>query len=105
VNGTDETYGFSRICIPHALIEPEIAVIIDDGLTEVLYPNCTLRDDGFHRWIYFAYQHSTHEILIIPEFWPMIFLSTLMVITLWHSFFQKTGNETEIEHPMDVSDG
>jgi parallel beta-helix repeat protein len=89
VNSTDETYGFSRICIPHALIEPEIAVIIDDGLTEVLYPNYTLRDDGFCRWIYFAYQHSAHEILIIPEFWSMIFLSTLMVITLWYLFFRK----------------
>ena len=31
-----ETCGFCRICIPHAFIEPEIAVIIDDGLTEVL---------------------------------------------------------------------
>jgi hypothetical protein len=89
VNGTDETCGFCRICIPHALIEPEIAVIIDDGLTEVLYLNYTLRDDGFRRWIYFAYQHSTHEILIIPEFWSMIFLSTLMVITLWCLFFRK----------------
>jgi parallel beta-helix repeat protein len=89
VNGTDETYGFSRICIPHALIEPEIAVIIDDGLTEVIYPNYALRDDGFCRWIYFAYQHSAHEILIIPEFWSMIFLSTLMVMTLWYLYFRK----------------
>ena len=89
VNGTDEAYGFCRICIPHALIEPEIRVIIDDGLTEVLCPNYTLRDDGFCRWIYFAYQHSAHEILIIPEFWSMIFLSTLMVMTLWYLYFRK----------------
>lgn len=105
VNGTNGTFGFCRICIPHALIEPEIAVIIDDGLTEVLYLNYTLRDDGFRRWIYFAYQHSTHEILIIPEFWSMIFLSTLMVITLWYLFFRKLEMRLRLKHSMDVSDG
>ena len=82
VNGTDETYGFCRVCIPHALIEPEISVLIDDGLTEVLYQNYSLRDDGFCKWIYFAYQHSVHDILIIPEFWPLVLLSTLTVSTL-----------------------
>jgi len=83
----------------------EIAVIIDDGLTEVLYLNYTLRDDGFRRWIYFAYQHSMHEILIIPEFWSMIFLSTLMVITLWYLFFRKLEMKLRLKHSMDVSDG
>jgi len=89
VNGTDETYGFCRMCIPHVLIEPEIAVIIDDGLTEVLYPNFTLRDDGFCRWIYFAYQHSKHEILVIPEFSPVFFLLTLLLVALWCSSLKK----------------
>jgi parallel beta-helix repeat protein len=85
VNGTDEIYGFCRICIPHVLIEPEITVIIDDGLTEVLYPNFTIHDDGFCRWIYFAYQHSKHEILIIPEFSPVFFLLTLLLAALCYS--------------------
>ncbi len=93
VNGTDETYGFCRMCIPHILIEPEIAVIIDDGLTEVLYPNFTLRDDGFCRWIYFAYQHSKHEILIIPEFSPVFFLLTLLLVALWCSSLKKLKNK------------
>lgn len=89
VNGTDETFGFCRICIPHTLIEPEIVVLIDDGLTEVLYPNYTLRDDGFCRWIYFEYQHSTHEILIIPEFQSVILFSTLIVATLCCSLLKR----------------
>jgi len=88
VNGTDETCGFCRISIPHALVEPEIVVIIDDGLTEVLYSNYSLHDDGFCRWIYFTYQHSAHEILLIPEFWPLAFLSTLMIATLWCSLLK-----------------
>lgn len=89
VNGTYETHGFCRICIPHALIEPEIVVIIDDGFTEVLYSNYTLRDDGFCRWIYFAYQHSTHEILIVPEFCLTISLSILMIASFWCLLFKK----------------
>ena len=93
VNGTDETYGFCRMCIPHVLIEPEIVVIIDDGLTEVLYPNFTLRDDGFRRWIYFAYQHSKHEILVIPEFSPVFFLLTLLSAALWCSSLKKLKNK------------
>jgi len=93
VNGTDETYGFCRMCIPHILIEPEIAVIIDDGLTEVLYPNFTIRDDGFCRWIYFAYQHSKHEILVIPEFSPVFFLLTLLLVALWCSSLKKLKNK------------
>ena len=93
VNGTDETYGFCRIRIPHILIEPEIAVIIDDGLTDVLYPNFTIRDDGFCRWIYFAYQHSKHEILIIPEFSPVFFLLTLSLVALCCSSLKKSKNK------------
>jgi len=93
VNGTDEIYGFCRMCIPHVLIDPEIVVIIDDGLTEVLYPNFTLRDDGFYRWIYFAYQHSKHEILVIPEFSPVFFLLTLISAALWCSSLKKLKNK------------
>lgn len=93
VNGTDETYGFCRMCIPHVLTEPEIAVIIDDGLTEVLYPNFTIRDDGFCRWICFAYQHSEHEILVIPEFSPVFFVLTLLLVAFWCSSLRKIRNK------------
>jgi len=88
VNGTDETYGFCRIRIPHVLIEPEISVTIDSGLTEVINSNFSLRDDGFCRWIYFDYQHSTHEILIVPEFWPLISLLTFAIVALWCSWLR-----------------
>ncbi len=82
VNGTDGTYGFCRFSIPHALIKPEISVIIDNGETEVLCTNYSLRDDGSSRWIYFAYQHSTREIIIVPEFSPSIIPTIMMAITL-----------------------
>jgi len=90
VNGTDETYGFCRISIPHILVEPEITVIIDGGSAEVLHSNFTLQDDGFRRWIYFMYQHSTHEIVIVPEFWPPAFLLVLVLSTLLVAFIKNS---------------
>jgi parallel beta-helix repeat protein len=91
-----QTYGFCRICISHVLVEPEISVIIDNGLTEVLYPNYDLRDDGLRRWIYFAYRHSSHEVFIVPEFWSIIFLLALMVATLLCLLFKRLKNWNEM---------
>ena len=83
VNGSDETYGFCRICIPHTLLQPEITVMIDAGATEPLYANYSLHDNGSFRWLYFAYQHTTHEITIIPESWLPLSFCTLIFVTLW----------------------
>ena len=82
----NQTTGFFRISIPHSLIDPgngTLQVIIDNGQTPVLFLNGTLYDNGTHRWTYFTYQHSTREILIIPEFplqliFPLLMTSTIM---------------------------
>jgi len=79
VNGSEGTCGFCRVSVPHALILPELSVKIDDGLTEVLYSNYNLFDDGSFRWIYVEYPHSTREIVIIPEY---ICLTTLTVLAI-----------------------
>ena len=78
----NQTIGFCRISIPHSLIDPingSISAVIDDGLTPILFLNSTLYDNGTHRWIYFTYPHSTHEILIVPEF-PIIVMLPLFMI-------------------------
>jgi parallel beta-helix repeat protein len=62
-----QSFGFCRVCISKALMSPPYKVVVDDGLTEVLNFNGTMYDDGAHRWIYFAYQHSTHKVDITPE--------------------------------------
>jgi len=80
---TGQTFGFCRICIPHTLMNPDqISVIIDDGQTPILYHNFTLYDNDTHRWIYFAYEHSTHVIDIIPEFSSLLILPLFMIGTL-----------------------
>jgi len=79
----NQTYGFCRVCIPHELMnETNVSVTIDDGATQTLYPNYTLYDNGTHRWIYFAYPHSTHEVDILPEFPESLVLPLFMIVTL-----------------------
>jgi len=79
----EQTVGFCRITIPHELIDIDnINVIIDDGLIDVLHFNDTVYDNGTHRWIYFAYQHTTREIVIVPEFSMLLLLPLFMLATL-----------------------
>jgi parallel beta-helix repeat protein len=61
-------YGFCRVCIPHTLMNPDkISVVIDNGQTQVLHHNYTLHDSSTHRWIYFAYEHSTRKVVIYED--------------------------------------
>jgi len=74
-----QTHGFCRVAIPHELMNmTNIQVIIDGGSTQVLYQQYALIDNGTHRWIYFAYEHSTLEVEIIPEFTRQAFLAMLV---------------------------
>ena len=78
-----QAYGFCQVCIPNTLMDvSNISVIIDNGAAATLYPNYNVYDNGTHRWIYFAYEHSTHEIDIIPEFSSLLVLSLFMMATL-----------------------
>jgi hypothetical protein len=80
----DQTIGFCRISIPHSLINPHngsISVVIDNGQTPVLFLNNTVYDDGTNRWIYFAYQQSTHSISVVPEFPVFVILALFMIGT------------------------
>ncbi len=77
----NQTHGFCRVCIPKDLIAPNYTVTIDDGLTEVLNFDGVVHDNGTHRWIYFAYAHLRHEVVIVPEISGMPILLLLMIST------------------------
>ena len=66
VSNTSSTqaFGFCRVRIPKSLMAPPYTVTIDDGLIEVLYFNDKTYDNSTHRWIYFAYEHSTRKVII-----------------------------------------
>ena len=92
-----QTFGFCRVCILKGLMSPPYEVIINDGLTAVLYFNDTVFDNGTHRWIYFAYEHSTHKVDIIPEFptWTSMLL-ILMVLTVAIVIYKRRLLKTPI---------
>ena len=77
VNGTDGTIGFCRMSIPHALMNETYYVTVDG--VEPYLVNYTIYDNGEKRWIYFAYMHSPHEVVIVSEF-PSIAILTLLII-------------------------
>jgi hypothetical protein len=77
-NVSGETgFGFIRIRIPHALMNETYNVTVDGA--EPYYVNYTLRDNGTDRWVYFSYQHSTHEVVIVSEF-PSLLIQLLFTI-------------------------
>ena len=91
---TIQTHGFCRVCINKDLVAPNYTVIIDDGLTEALHFNDFIDDNSTHRWIYFAYEHSTHEIDIIPEFtFPL--LQLIMIASLLTTLYKSGDNYTK----------
>jgi parallel beta-helix repeat protein len=76
----NQLFGFVRIRIPHALMSEPYNVTIN-GINPNFW-NYTLYDDGENRWIYFNYEHSTLEIIIIPEFPLFLIIPPFMIATL-----------------------
>jgi len=92
VNGTEGTDGFCRICILHLLMNGTYNVTID-GVKPYLV-NYTLHDDGEKRWIYFAYLHSPHEVVIVLEFPSFPILSLFMIATPLAVVFYRRKHST-----------
>jgi parallel beta-helix repeat protein len=59
---SNQTSGFCRVQIPHALMTEPYDVTVDGA--EPNYANYTIHDNNVSRWIYFSFNHSTLEIII-----------------------------------------
>ena len=79
-----EGFGFCRVSIPNFLVEElwqNNYLVLLNG-EPLPYRNWT---DGENTYLYFTYEHSTHEVMIIPEtsfaaFWSAAVLSMLIVV-------------------------
>ena len=79
ITGDDGTVGFCRICIPTALMNDAYNVFVNG--TEI--PHTLLWcSNSTHSYLYFTYNHSTQEVVIIPEFPLLIILPLFMMATL-----------------------
>jgi hypothetical protein len=92
-SSSTQLFGFCGICILKSLMPPPYAVVIDGGSTAVTNFNSELYDNGTHRWIYFAYRHSTHEAVIIGEFPLTPLLPSFMAATLLVARIRKKSDD------------
>lgn len=76
----NQTHGFCRVTVPYEVLSEPSNVTIDGA--NPTYWNYTLHDNGTHQWIYFEYEHSTKEVVIIPEFPSIVILPLFMTLTL-----------------------
>jgi parallel beta-helix repeat protein len=65
VSGENGTTGFCRIRIPTALMNDTYRVFINSTEVSYILFSCS---NGTHSYLYFTYNHSTQEVIIIPEF-------------------------------------
>jgi len=79
VSGENKTTGFCRICIPKALMNDTYKVYVNDTEVEYDILSCS---NITHSYLYFTYQHSIHEVTIIPEFPSWASMLLLMVVTV-----------------------
>ena len=78
----EEAIGFCRVCIPYDFMEPPYTVTVDGHSPRFI--NYTLYDNGTHRWLYFTYEHSIHQVEIILEFptcASMLFILAVLSLT------------------------
>ena len=72
-----QTHGFCRLTIPHEAMTPPYNVTVDGKPVdyEIVFENETLSI------IYFTYQHSTLEIVVIPENSTLTTISLILILT------------------------
>jgi len=80
VSGENDTTGFCRICVPKALMNETYRVFVNG--TEVECTPLTEISNITHNYIYFTYNHSVQEVVIIPEFPSFLILPLFMIVTL-----------------------
>jgi len=73
-----QTNGFCRLTIPHGLLSPSYTITVNG--TQVSYT--PIFENETLSIIYFSYEHSKLEIIIIPELAPLIILPLFMIATL-----------------------
>ena len=96
-----QIFGFCRIRIPSGLVNvANISVVIDDGSIPVFKSNYTLDDNDTHRWMYFAYEHSTRRIAIIPEFPTIVLLAPLTAGTFLVLYLRKRNLNQKLEYSL-----
>jgi len=82
VIGPEFTGAFCRIIIPNIIVQDlwqNNYTILVDGNLPLMTNNWT---DGTYTYVYFIYQHPTHQVIIIPAFPSALILPLFMTLTM-----------------------
>jgi len=93
VTGENDTIGFCRICVSRALMNKTYKVFVNG--TEAQY-NLLPCSNTTHSYLYFTYNHSTQEVIIIPEFPLFLILSLFTIATLTASIARRRSKRAQI---------
>jgi len=91
VTGEDETTGSCRICIPTLLMYDTYRVFVNGTEVQHTLLPCS---NITHSYLYFAYPHSTQEIMIVPEFPSFLVLPLFMIATLLAAMLYRRKHST-----------
>jgi parallel beta-helix repeat protein len=93
VSGVIGTTGFCRVTIPRSLINGTYTVLVDGQpvvATELAESNST------HAYLYFTYEHSEHEVIIVPEY-PLT-AACLMIAIIFFATITTTKTKPRKMH-------
>jgi parallel beta-helix repeat protein len=79
VEGENNTSGFCRVTIPRALLNGSYIVLVDCTMVPAHQLNAS---NSTHAYLYFTYNHTKHEVIIIPEFTLTLILPLFLTATL-----------------------
>ncbi len=91
--GENGTTGFCRICIPTTLINGTLRVFVNE--TEVPY-TLLPESNSTQSYVYFTYHHSTQQVIITPEFQPLLILPLFCITTILAVIVHKRKAETRL---------
>jgi parallel beta-helix repeat protein len=80
VFGLNGTEGFCRLATPRIVLNSTTYTVFLDGNS--IPVNELTVSNGTHVYLYFAYQHTEHEVIIVPEFPSFLILLLFMIATL-----------------------
>jgi len=91
----NQAFGFCRLTIPHDVMSPPYTVKVNGTEVEyeIIYENYT---EGISI-IYFTYEHSRLEIMVMPEFPSATILTLLMLTSLIVTILLKKKRKTKAQ--------
>jgi parallel beta-helix repeat protein len=102
VTGKQGSTGFGRVSIPKAMMNGTFAVFVNG--TEIPYTLLPCSNANVS-YLYFTYTHSTEQVIIVPEFPPLLILPLFMIIVLLGAIAFKRKRNAKSHAEAEPSKG